>query len=173
MSDFYSRHYYVLKFEGGTLPIEGAFMGKAYEKTVEISEFEKPISDEKQTSPSSPEVEYMVAPISVTILGFDTDNIEIYNKFVKVVGGNYDNYTKATLSKVTLLNDAYAAKLEIVLENVKVNGYESQMKSGSFVLHFVSGMFTESKITNQGKHLGNIAAYKLRCLDPPEGAAGG
>ncbi|MGY3805031.1 hypothetical protein ACWNT8_13330 [Pigmentibacter ruber] len=172
MSDFYSRHYYVLKFEGGTLPIAGSFMGKGYEKAVEIAEFEKPISDEKQTSPTKPEVQYMVPPIQITLLGFDTDNIEIYNLFVKAVGGNYDNYTKATLSKVTLLNDAYAAKLTIEIDDVKINGYESQMKSGSFVLHFTQGKFTESKITNTGKHLGNIASYLLRCLDPPEGAAG-
>ncbi len=170
---FYDRDYYVVIFEGGTLKIEGDFQGKNYEKAVEILEFSKPISDEKQSSPSKSDPEAMVGPIEITLkLDDGSSRKQIHNNFIKVVGGNYDHYTKVKVAKVCKLNDAYSPKLELELENVKVHGFEAGMRHGTFVLHFTNGKMTESEITDQGIHKGNIDSFLIKCTDPPVGSAG-
>ncbi|WP_158998529.1 type VI secretion system tube protein Hcp [Pigmentibacter ruber] len=170
---FYDRDYYVVHFEGGTLPIKGDFQGKNYEDSVEILEFSKPISDEKQSSPSKPDPEAMVGPIEITLkLDDGASRKKIHNDFIKCVGGNYDHYTKVKVSKICKLNDAYSFKLELELENVKIHGYESGMRHGTFILHFTNGKMTEAEISDQGKHGGNLDSFLIKCTDPPVGSAG-
>jgi hypothetical protein len=172
MAKFYDRDYYVAKFEGGKLPIEGDFQGKNYEKSVEILEFSKPISDEKQSSPTKSDPEAMIGPVEITLkLDDGPARKMIHNTFIKLVGGNYEHYPKVTVSKICKLNDAYSSKLELELENVKVSGYENGMRHGSFILHFTNGKFTESEISDQGILKGNIASFLIKCLDPPEGSS--
>jgi len=65
-----------------------------------------------------------------------------------------------------------SSKLELELENVKVNGNANGMRYGSFVLQFTHGKFTESEISDEGIHKGNLASYHVKCVDPPRSSSG-